>query len=121
MGNFRHTSGQLAPDSLEYEKRGRIIREDAALRRRTAARVRQVLGAGGAAGIALQRSQPQARAGEGASRESVLKVIGWSKSPHSARNQGRYITRTRENDPEGNQVALETESGAELRSAVEVV
>ncbi|MEQ9606099.1 MAG: relaxase/mobilization nuclease domain-containing protein [Kiloniellaceae bacterium] len=49
-----------------------------------------------------------------------MKVIGWSKTQHSARNQAFYITRTRESDNPSQMLSIENENGARIEGKEEI-
>ena len=86
----------LSKVTLEYEKRGRLIRDDQhreAIRARAAA----FLNMNGAGGGSSSTSSLYGSGGV-ASREVVLKVVNWSKSQHSPLAQARYASRTRSSD-----------------------
>jgi len=107
---------RLSRDSLEYERRGRLLRDDH-YRGVTWARARELLrldvGASGA-GVGGTARQSQAIGG-GRSSETVLKVISWTKSRHAPMAQARYAARTREGDPPEKSLAMFNEEGRELR------
>lgn len=102
----------LSRDSLEYERRGRLLHDrhyEAAIR----ARAREVLrlelgGLGGGA----TRTPAIAK---GVSRETVLKVISWTKSRHAPLAQARYAARTRDMDPPEQALEMINEHGTVLR------
>ena len=106
----------LSRDSLAYDRRGRLLRDDH-YREVIKARARELLHVGVGA--------PSARAGgtatrsatieSGRSSETVLKVISWTKSRHAPMAQARYAARTREGDAPGKSLAMFNEEGRELR------
>jgi hypothetical protein len=110
----------ISRDSLDYERRGRIIGEDqhkAAIR----ARVRELMGMnGGRRGGSATVSPPPAQRvglGKGASRESVLKIVSWTKDRASPLAQAGYASRTRASDPPSGALVMINEEGRELRGA----
>ena len=93
-------------DSLEYDKRGRLLKDhqyEAAAR----ARVAQLLGQA----PIIPRGRPQQRTTSGSatnrvrlakspSRETVFKVIQWTKAASTPARQARYVGRVRAADEE---------------------
>ena len=53
--------------------------------------------------------------GKGTSRESVLKVVSWTKDRASPLAQEKYASRTRESDPPSGALLMINEEGRELR------
>ncbi len=123
-------------EDYEFEKRGRAVNEQQrakAAEARTSRLLRLDLGKGGrgssnASGTA-QRGQGTPRSARGSgggpgaaqpSRETVLKVIGWSKTQHSAKNQAHYVTRTRETDNPDQLVTIENEKGEQVQGKAAV-
>ena len=106
----------LSRDSLEYERRGRLLRDDH-YREVIRARARELLRLD--VGVPDERYGGRARqspTGEhGRSSETVLKVISWTKSRHAPMAQARYAARTREDDPPEKSLAMFNEEGRELR------
>ncbi|MEQ9608586.1 MAG: hypothetical protein RLN99_13075 [Kiloniellaceae bacterium] len=113
-------------EDFEFEKRGRAVNEEQHARAVEARAARllslelpgasrsplRALGrSGGAAG---RRGGAMGRSAASGSRESVLKVIGWSKTQYSARNQALYITRARESDNPSQTLSIENENGARI-------
>ena len=108
-------------DDFDWEKRGRAVKEG---HERLALKIRtghmtgsKVLQGGGSA---------SGSSAGGTSRESVLKVIGWSKTGFSAVHQARYVGRQRDadlaaDDQRPETIELETETGARLsgRAAID--
>lgn len=110
----------ISRDSLDYERRGRIIGEDqyrAAIR----ARARELMGVEGGrgGGHAVAGSSPAQRVGlgKGTSRESVLKIVSWTKDRASPLAQAKYASHTRESDLPGDALQMVNEEGRELRGA----
>src|ERR1700731_4849199 len=110
----------ISRDSFDYERRGRIIGEDqhkAAIR----ARVRELMGMGGgrAGGNAVAAPSPAQRLklGKGTSRETVLKIVSWTKNRASPLAQAKYASRTRASDPPSGALLMINEEGRELRGA----
>src|SRR5947209_5823669 len=110
----------ISRDSLDYERRGRIIGEDqhkAAIR----ARVRELMRTGGGRGnldaTARASSAQHLGSEKGASRESVLKIVSWTKDRASPLSQAKYASRTRENDPPSGALVMINEEGRELDGA----
>lgn len=115
---------KISGDSLEQEKRGRLLKDhqyEAVARARTAmllngrggASPRGRASAGGAAGARSASGRSRAGQAKAPSRESVLKIINWSKAASSAGKQARYIARVREDDRKGDvePLAMENERG----------
>src|SRR5258708_40359826 len=92
----------ISRDSLAYERRGRLIGEDQH-KAATRARVRELMGMNGGrrGGRAAASPPPVERLGlgRGASRESVLKIVSWTKDRASPLAQAKYAARTRKGDP----------------------
>ena len=93
--------GAAREDSLDNEKRGRVVNElqgEAAAR----ARVAILLSVPPAGHLRSGKGGARTPAGGGLSkppsRESVLKVIGWTKSSRSPVRQARYVGRARDTD-----------------------
>src|SRR5229473_1404817 len=110
----------ISRDSLDYERRGRIIGEDqhkAAIR----ARVRELMGIdGGRRGgrtVATPSSAQRLELGKGTSRETVLKVVSWTRERASPLAQAKYASRTRESDTPSGALLMVNEEGSELRGA----
>ena len=86
----------LSNDSLDYERRGRVVGQ-AHYREAIRARARELLGAlhrGGAAAQVGGARQASSTAGRRtASRETVLKVISWTKSRRAPLAQAQYAGR----------------------------
>lgn len=107
----------LSRDEFAYERRGRVVGEDeyqASIKRRA----REILSLGPSGGASPRASALDggpATLLRGLSRESVLKVIAWTKGQHAAPRQAFYIGRTRDKDDPGRQVALENERGELLQ------
>lgn len=109
-------------DSLEKEKRGRLLKDqqyEAAAR----ARVAQLIGHGPTASGARSRQAKtpapavqyptggrRVRAGRTPSRESVLKVIQWTKAANTPARQARYVGRVRAADEQKGQAPLPMEN-----------
>src|ERR1700712_3276249 len=106
----------LSRDSLERERRGRIVGDDqhrAAIR----ALARELLGAD-LGGDAVRRSTSPWSfasagfvAGKGTSREAVLKIVSWTKNSASPMAQAKYASRTRETDPPNFSLSMVNEEG----------
>jgi hypothetical protein len=109
-------------DSLEYDKRGRLLKDhqyEAAAR----ARVAQLLGQ---APIILRgRSQKpttsglatsRARLSKPPSRETVFKIIQWTKAANTPARQARYVGRVRAADEEKglSPIPMENEVGQQI-------
>jgi hypothetical protein len=82
----------ISSDSLDRERRGRIIGEDqhkGAIRARTRELMRLDARRGGAKGTPAAAPGPGARygGGNGASREAVLKVVSWTKDTRARRTR----------------------------------
>jgi hypothetical protein len=110
----------ISRDSLDYERRGRIIGEDqhkGAIR----ARVRELMGMDGGRGGGRAAATPSPAQrfglGKGTSRETVLKVVSWTKDRASPLAQAKYASRTRESDPPSGALLMVNEEGRELRGA----
>jgi hypothetical protein len=110
----------ISRDSLDYERRGRIIGEDqykAAIR----ARARELMGMDGGHGgehaVAAPSPAQRVGLGKGASREAVLKIVSWTKDRASPLAQAKYAARTRESDLAGDALQMVNEEGRELRAA----
>ena len=106
----------LSRDSLEYERRGRLLRDDhykATIRARARELLRVDVGAPGAGAGDTARRSPTVESGR--SSETVLKVISWTKSRHAPMAQARYAARTREGDAPERSLAMFNEEGRELR------
>jgi hypothetical protein len=110
----------ISRDSLDYERRGRIIGEDqhkGAIR----ARVRELMAMGGgrAGSHTAVTPSPAQRLGlgKGASRETMLKIVSWTKDRASPLAQARYASRTRTNDPPSGALHMISDDGRELRGA----
>ena len=109
-------------EDFEFEKRGRAVNEEQHVRavEARAARLLSLETQGASSGPLRAPGRTQGRAGAAGhpsasgSRESVLKVIGWSKTQHSARNQALYITRTRDADTPSQMLSIENENGTRL-------
>lgn len=106
-------------DPFDFERRGRVVGEEQH-RRAVAERTRQVLRAvspshrpSSQPGRASALS-PGGDSGGQASRETVLKVIGWAKRPQSAFRQADYISRNREVDRDADAVPLENQDGRQF-------
>lgn len=118
-------------EEYEFQKRGRAVNEEQhakAVEARTA-RLLSLDGLGGSGGALMAPGRSRgvpggSRAGglPGASRsrESVLKVIGWSKTQHSARNQAHYITRSREADNPSQILSIENENGKRIEGKEQI-
>src|SRR5258708_14090120 len=109
----------ISRDSLDYERRGRIIGEDqykGAIR----ARMRELMAMGGgrAGGRAVAAPSPAQRlgVGKGTSRETVLKVVSWTKDRASPLAQAKYASRTPGRDPPTAAVAMVQQEGRDLRA-----
>src|SRR5260370_36396754 len=95
----------ISRDSLDYERRGRIIGEDqhkGAIR----ARVRELMAmdVGRGSGHAVAAPSPAQRLGLGkvASRETVLKVVSWTNDVAAPLALAKNAYRRRESDaPDG--------------------
>jgi len=110
----------ISRDGLDYERRGRIIGEDqhkGAIR----ARVRELMAMGGgrAGSHTAVTPSPAQRLGlgKGASRETVLKIVSWTKDRASPLAQARYASRTRTNDPPSGALHMISDDGRELPAA----
>src|SRR5260221_1155329 len=110
----------ISRDSLDYERCGRIIGEDqhkGAIR----ARVRELMAMGGGrAGrhTAVTPSPAQRPGlGRGRSRETILKIVWWTKDRASPLGQARDASRTRTNDPPSGALHMISDDGRELRGA----
>ena len=129
----RAKSSSINGDSLEYEKRGRLLKDpqyQAAARARTAA-----LLSGGRMGYASKASKrsfqqrPAATSSAGSrafkepSRETVLKVIQWTKAAETPKRQARYVARVRADDEQKNRepISMENERGETIngRAAID--
>src|SRR6266849_1516078 len=115
---------RISRDSLESERRGRIIGEDqhkAAIRARTRELLRLDIGRGGASRRQAPAPMPGPGArvggGKGASREAVLKIVSWTKDSASPLAQVRYASRTRQSDPPHAGLVMINEEGRTLRGA----
>ncbi len=117
---------RLSRDSFEYEKRGRIIGQnhhEAAIR----ARARELLriggappsGGGGSAGItpSATRSAAAHFTIGSPSKQTVLKVVNWTKGRQAPMMQAKYAARTRDRDPAESALPMFNEAGRELRGA----
>jgi len=100
-------------EEFDFEKRGRAVNEEQRAKAVEARAARLLsLETGGAAGSRVNvLGRSRGLPGAAKSRESVLKVIGWSKTQHSAKNQAFYITRTREADNPSQMLSIENEQG----------
>lgn len=112
----------LSRDSLDRERRGRIIGEDqhkGAIRARARELMRMDIGRGGGGRAASPTPAPSTRfsGGKGASREAVLKVIAWTKDSASPMAQAKYASRTRQSDPPEGGLLMVNEEGCALRGA----
>ncbi|WP_026988870.1 relaxase/mobilization nuclease domain-containing protein [Fodinicurvata fenggangensis] len=105
----------LNRDSFEYEKRGRIVSEGEKHERAVKARVGNVLSASPGRG----RSARLSSTGKPSSSEAVLKVINWSKTKHSAKNQALYTGRCRESDEQSAPLVHYNEQGEALHTKEE--
>jgi hypothetical protein len=110
----------ISRDSLDYERRGQIIGED---QHKDAIRacVRELMriGGGRGGGRAAAAPSPAQRLGwgKGTSRETVLKVVSWTKDRASPLAQAKYASRTRDSDPPSGALLMANEDGRELRGA----
>ena len=93
--------GAAREDSFDNEKRGRVVNElqgEAAAR----ARVATLLSVPPTGPVRFGKGGAKSATGGGLakapSRESVLKVIGWTKSARSPVRQARYVGRARDTD-----------------------
>jgi hypothetical protein len=112
---------RISRDSLDSERRARIIGEDqhkGAIRARTRELLRLDAGRGGGG----RRQAPATPApgvrrggGKGASREAVLKIVSWTKDSTSPMAQARYASRTRQSDPPNAGLVMVNEEGRALR------
>src|SRR5216684_4479846 len=110
----------ISRDSLERERRGRIIGEDqhkGAIRARVRELIGIDLGRGGGHAVAAPSPAQQVGLGKGTSREAVLKVVSWTKDRASPLAQAKYASRTRESDPPSGGLLMVNEEGRELRGA----
>jgi hypothetical protein len=112
-------------EEYEFQKRGRAVNEEQRAKAVEARAARLLsLETGGASGgrvNVLGRSRGAGGVpGAARSRESVLKVIGWSKTQHSAKNQAAYITRTREADNPSLMLSIENEQGERIEGKEEI-
>ena len=112
----------LSGDSLEYERRGRVVRE-AHYREAVRARARQLLRVGGSSHGSGRPSPSHpsptsaASGGRVPSNETVLKVISWTKARRAPLAQARYAARTREHDPPDAALTMVNEDGRKLHGA----
>jgi hypothetical protein len=114
---------RLSRDSLEFERRGRVVGEDD-YRATIRARARELLSVGGGSfrngrggSAAIQPSALKAVAGlkaGGPSNQSILKVVNWTKERRAAMAQAKYAARTRDEDPPEKAVPMLNEAGREL-------
>lgn len=125
-------SPSINGDSLEYEKRGRLLKDhhyEAAARARAAALL--IGGRMGYASKASQRSlhqRPAAASSAGSrafkepSRESVLKVIQWTKAAETPKRQARYVARVRADDEQKGRepIPMENERGETIIGRAEI-
>jgi hypothetical protein len=111
----------LSRDSLEYERRGRVVGE-AHYREAIRARARELLRIGGRSSAGsgrpggLARASPTSTASGGRTRsnETVLKVISWTKAQRAPLAQAKYAARTRERDPADASLTMSNEEGRTL-------
>jgi hypothetical protein len=115
---------RISRDSLDSERRGRIIGEDqhkAAIRARTRELLRLDTRRGGADRSQAPAPMPGVGAriggGKGASRQAVLKIVSWTKDSASPLAQVRYASRTRQSDPPHAGLVMINEEGRTLRGA----
>ncbi len=112
---------RISRDSLDSERRGRIIGDDqhkGAIRARTRELLRLDTGRGGGGRRQTPGPTPGvgARVGaKGASREAVLKIVSWTKDSASPLAQARYASRTRQSDPPNAGLVMVNEEGRTLR------
>jgi hypothetical protein len=121
-GTHRHVyhKGAAREDTLAREKRGRVVNE---LQAAAAVRARVSVLLSVPPTFTRRLSTGGAKAAEGSggiwkasSRESVLKVVGWTKSARSPTRQARYIGRARDSDHAAGKepLPLENESGDQI-------
>src|SRR5689334_9802204 len=93
----------LSKDSLEYEKRGRLLRDEHG-REVAQSRAAELLSSRGGGGTGRSAtlstvSSPGASALKLRSRELVLKIVSWSKDARPALSQALYAGQARDGDP----------------------
>jgi hypothetical protein len=115
----RRAAGEISRDSLEYERRGRLLRDDLAREsvRRRAAQLLSATGGGHRSSTLDQASTSGKTASglsKGRSRETVVKVVNWTKSKRSPLSQAKYASQTRPVDDPGRALAMWNEKGEAL-------
>jgi hypothetical protein len=110
--------GSISKDGLEYERRGRVVGENHH-REAIRARARELLRVGGRSGGGRPASGASLAAfeGRGSSNQTILKVIGWTKTPGAPLAQAKYAARTREQDPPEASLTSFNEEGRSLHGA----
>src|SRR5919107_294719 len=96
----QRTAGGISKDSLEYEKRGRLLRDDlarATVRRRAAQLLSPAGGGHRSSTHARQSTSGNTGSGlsKGRSHETVVKIVNWTKSKRSPLTQAKYASQTR--------------------------
>src|SRR5690348_10860466 len=112
----------LSRDSLDYERRGRVVAQDhhrEALRTRARELLRVPDRSSGAAsqwssslsgGTSAAGNRPR-------SNETVFKVISWTKAQRAPLTQAKYASRTRDQDDPGLSLPMINEEGRALHGA----
>lgn len=109
----------ISRDSLDSERRGRMIGEDqhkGAIRARARELMRLQPGRGDG-GRSQAPTAARLAGGKGASSETVLKVVAWTKDSASPMAQAGYASRTREDDPADAGLVMINEQGRGLQGA----
>lgn len=113
----------ISKDSLDYERRGRLLRDDLereAVRRRAAVLLSgsssiRAAGATSSRAHATAAMGATARIGRGRSREVVFKVVNWTKAQRSPLSQALYAAHARGSDLPERVLAMTSEDGRQIR------